>query len=84
MDQTASEIGSFEAKTRLSELLRETERGSSFVILRRGKPVARLVPIDEPGAVDRVDDLRDEFRELRGQVEGPVDVRRLVEEGRRW
>ena len=84
MEHPVNEIGSFEAKTRLAELLRETERGSSFVILRRGKPVARLVPIDEPGAGDPVGDLKDQFRELRGQVEGKVDVKRLVEEGRRW
>ncbi len=39
-----TKIGAFEAKTRLSELLRETESGCSFVIHRRGRPVARLVP----------------------------------------
>ena len=44
MDEVVDEIGAFEAKTRLSELLRQTERGRSFVILRRGKAVARLVP----------------------------------------
>lgn len=49
----AAEIGAFEAKTRLSELLRETQRGKSFVIRRRGKAVARLVPLlDEGEAVD--------------------------------
>ena len=32
-------VGAFEAKTRLSELLREVERGASFMIQRRGKTV---------------------------------------------
>ena len=35
------------AKTRLSELLRETEKGRSFRITRRGKVVARLMPASE-------------------------------------
>lgn len=84
MDRSANEIGAFEAKTRLSELLRETERGSSFVIVRRGKPVARLVPVDAGEVGDDVAELRRAFRSLRKQVKGRVDVRRLVEEGRRW
>jgi prevent-host-death family protein len=32
-----------EAKTQLSKLLAEVERGDDVVIARRGKPVARLV-----------------------------------------
>ena len=41
------EIGSFEAKTHLSELLQKVERGESFVITRRGKPVAELGPVPQ-------------------------------------
>lgn len=33
-----------EAKTQLSKLLEQVERGEEVVIARRGKPVARLVP----------------------------------------
>ena len=43
MDQSL-EIGASEARKRFAEFLRETEQGRSFVILRRGKAVARLVP----------------------------------------
>lgn len=39
-----AEIGAFEAKTHLSELLDRAERGEEIVITRRGKPVAKLVP----------------------------------------
>jgi antitoxin (DNA-binding transcriptional repressor) of toxin-antitoxin stability system len=38
-------VSAFEVKTRLSELLRETEAGRSFVIGRRGKVVAQLTPV---------------------------------------
>ncbi|HEX6792491.1 MAG TPA: type II toxin-antitoxin system prevent-host-death family antitoxin [Casimicrobiaceae bacterium] len=35
-----------EAKNRLSEYLQLVERGETVLILRRDKPIARLVPID--------------------------------------
>ena len=38
------EIGSFDAKTRLSELLRNVETGERYRITVRGRPVADLVP----------------------------------------
>lgn len=41
------EIGSYEAKTRLPELLKAVEKGEEFTITRRGAPVAKLVPIQE-------------------------------------
>jgi prevent-host-death family protein len=36
------EVGVFEAKSRLSELLERVERGEEVVITRRGRRVARL------------------------------------------
>jgi prevent-host-death family protein len=39
------EVGAFEAKTHLSELLVAVEAGEEVLITRRGKPVARLVPM---------------------------------------
>lgn len=38
------EVGAFEAKNKLSQLLDEVEHGEEIVITRRGKEVARLVP----------------------------------------
>lgn len=37
-----------EAKTHLSRLLEEVEKGGEVVISRRDKPIARLVPIEQP------------------------------------
>jgi prevent-host-death family protein len=37
-----------EARTRLSQLLAAAARGEEVVIARGGRPVARLVPVDEP------------------------------------
>jgi prevent-host-death family protein len=39
------DIGAFEAKTRLSELLDNVSRGRSYRITKRGKPIAELRPI---------------------------------------
>ena len=39
------EVGAFEAKTHLSELLAAAEAGESVLITRRGAPVARLIPM---------------------------------------
>lgn len=41
------EIGAFEAKTKLSELLEKVQRGQTFQITKRGKPVAVLGPVEE-------------------------------------
>ena len=38
-------VGAFEAKTKLAELLDKVEAGETVTITRRGKPVAKLVPV---------------------------------------
>jgi prevent-host-death family protein len=57
-------IGSFEAKTRLSDLLKRTARGESFLITKRGKPVASLSPVNaapKSGPMDGVMEYRRRF-----------------------
>lgn len=39
------EVGAFEAKTHLSRLLNEVEKGRSIYITRHGRRVAELVPV---------------------------------------
>jgi len=38
------EIGAFDAKSRLSEILRDVRQGQRYTITVRGEPVADLVP----------------------------------------
>jgi prevent-host-death family protein len=59
-----TEVGSFEARNKLSGLLDRAEHGEDIVITRRGKPVAKLVPFQNaPGteqarlAAQRIRDL---------------------------
>lgn len=41
------EIGSYDAKTHLPNLLESVLSGESFIITRRGQPIAMLVPITQ-------------------------------------
>lgn len=59
------EVGAFEAKTHLAELLAAVEAGETVTITRRGRPVAQLVPMgrkpDWPATLARLDALRIEI-----------------------
>ena len=52
-------VNIFEARNRLSALVRAARAGESVVIANRGKPVARLVPIEEDdvGGSGNVDEI---------------------------
>lgn len=44
MESSYTEVGAFEAKTRLSEILRKVQQGERFTITVRGQAVADVVP----------------------------------------
>ncbi len=80
-------VGSFEAKTHLSELLQRVERGEEITITRHGRPVARLVPAVDPHAdrSARAEWLVKESRRLRGKYSlGGLKIRELIDAGRRY
>ena len=52
------QVSVHEAKTHLSRLLRRALAGEDVVITRSGKPLARLVPIEENRPVFGVDEGR--------------------------
>ncbi len=60
------EIGAFEAKNKLGQLLDRVERGEEIVITRHGKPVARLAPA---GPTRNVERARDAARRIRERAE---------------
>lgn len=39
-------VNVYEAKTQLSDLLKQAEAGEDVVIARAGKPIVRLVPVE--------------------------------------
>jgi prevent-host-death family protein len=76
-------IGAFEAKNRLSELLRLVENGEEVVITRHGRPVARLVAVDAVSRVTAQQAVLNIKRLRRGQAIGPRLLREYVQAGRK-
>lgn len=48
------EVNIHEAKTHLSKLLHRVMAGEEIIIAKSGKPVARIVPIEQKSAILRV------------------------------
>lgn len=77
------EIGAYEAKTRLAELLRQVQGGKQFTITHRGKAIADLVPSeagrhrDPSAAIDRFLAFKKDH-----PVRTKADIKALIEEGR--
>lgn len=78
-------IGAFEAKNRLSELLVAVENGEEVTITKHGRPVAKLVPVNQRDPA-RIAAAISELRELRKQVRlgDEETLRDLIDEGRRY
>lgn len=79
----STEVGAFEAKTKLPEILRRVAAGERFTITNRGRPVAEIVPPSQPGAATAgaaVARMK-AFKRIKGVK--AATVRELVEEGRR-
>jgi prevent-host-death family protein len=61
------EVQASVAKTHFSQLLDEVERGTTIVVLRHGRPVARIVP-DREGRQQRIRKAIENIRKLGEQV----------------
>jgi len=55
------EVGAYEAKTHLSELLERVKKGEQITITKHGVPVAVLKPVEEY----RKNNPRDAIREIK-------------------
>ncbi len=75
-----SEVGAYEAKTHLSQLLERVARGDRVVITKHGVPVAVLAPVGRQTDPERVATALRRFR--KGNTLKPNSVRELIEEGR--
>jgi prevent-host-death family protein len=77
-----TEIGAYEAKTHLSELLERVSKGERIVITRHGTPVAALTPLTgrDPGSSAEVVAALQAFRV--GRRLGGLSLRELIDEGR--
>lgn len=77
-----TEIGSYEAKTKLPELLRQVKAGKSFTITNRGEAIADLVPSESARKKKNREAVEQMQAFIRaGRIKG-VNIRELIEEGR--
>jgi prevent-host-death family protein len=77
------EIGAFEAKNKLGQLLNWVEAGEEIVITRRGRVVARLVPASPAVDPDQARNAAAAIRAMsKGVKLGGLKVKDLVAEGR--
>jgi prevent-host-death family protein len=77
-------VGSYEAKTRLPELLKRAAKGERIIITKHGVSVAVLVPARSSKKQD-VRSLIQDIRKFRGEhaLEG-MSLREMIDEGRRF
>ena len=77
------EVGVYEAKTHLTRLLNDVERGEQITITRHGKPVAELVPVARKrrSVAETIEAIK-KFR--KGNRLDGVSIKELIEEGRRY
>jgi prevent-host-death family protein len=76
-------VGMFEAKTNLSALVEEVEKGGSVVITRHGKPVAKLVRAESELSADEIASRRDALVAIR-KLANELKINATQEEIKAW
>lgn len=76
-------VGIFDAKTHLSSLVDEVEKGGEIVITRHGKPVAKLVRADERHSPEIIAKRRKALKELR-EIASKLKINATHEEIKGW
>ncbi len=80
-----TEIGAYDAKTRLPELLRQVKAGKRFTITNRGEAIADLVPSEAGRAVDAksaIEKFQAFLRDNPVKLGRKVSIKALIGEGR--
>jgi len=80
------QIGVFEAKTHFSKLLEKIEQGNDFIVTKRGKTVARIIPFEKEPEMTRQEAFEQlvEMRKLYRGKPGSFNIRAAIEEGRKY
>jgi prevent-host-death family protein len=76
-------VGIFEAKTHLSSLVEEVEKGGEIIITRHGRPVARLVRSEDPHTPDKIARRRAAIKRIR-QIASELKIKATHEEIKGW
>jgi prevent-host-death family protein len=76
-------VGIFEAKTHLSSLVDEVERGGEVVITRHGKPVAKIVRADDLLSPEKIEGRRQALARLR-KIANELKINPTHDEIKSW
>jgi prevent-host-death family protein len=68
-------INIHEAKTHLSRLVEQAAKGKPFIIAKAGKPMVKVVPLDDPESV-----AERRFGGLEGKIDVPDDFDTMFDE----
>ena len=81
----SQQIGSYEAKTHFSQIIEKVENGADFIITKRGKPVAKIIPFEQEKKMTRKEAIQAlrEMRKLYRGKPGDFNIREAIEEGRK-
>jgi prevent-host-death family protein len=71
----AASINIHEAKTHFSRLIERASNGETLIIAKAGKPVAKIVPLEEPTPKPKR-----RLGGLEGQIKVPDDFDRMFED----
>ncbi len=84
MKAKSKSVGSFEAKTHLSNLIDNVIKGHDYIITKRGKPVARLIPYKTHDNELSIKDIIFQFDNIRKSIKGKVIIKEYIAEGRKY
>ena len=76
-------VGSFEAKKRLAEILGEVSAGETYVVTKRGRPVARIVPVHSRNSSSEIINEHRRKWKRRGRGFITEEITEFKNEGRR-
>jgi prevent-host-death family protein len=76
-------VGMFEAKTHLSSLVEEVEKGGEVVITRHGKPVAKLVRAEDRLTPEQLAKRREAIARLR-EIANRLKINATQDEIKSW
>ena len=83
MKTKGKSIGSFDAKTHLSALIDDVQKGMEYTITKRGRPVAKIIPYKDSAQDMKISDIILQFDLIRKSVKGKVDIKEFITEGRK-
>lgn len=76
-------VGSYQAKTKLPELLRQVQMGKSFTITNRGNAIADLVPSAGKMPRNKIASIEKLKAFMRADPVRGVDIKALISAGRK-